>query len=276
MGNLLFDCKLSDEGRRSALFRLFLSPKGVERVEILPAEALCGRTVPADAEESRSILAEMVELSGALGTKVSIGEDLDGKPMGVIEIPAPKATARKRPAAEMTAEEEAEPEAEPKTKEIEIPGSVDPSLLADKIPDDAHSLSPPGTPAPGVELLAYRLPKTAPQDGILKLATWWRVTERVGEHVLLAYHARPESGETPRRGTPWYTRHDAADWTIPLHRLGPGMIVEDRYPCRLAGLPSGLYKVYAVILDTSLPPEDRVQGEPCLLGEVVISPEEAK
>ena len=86
-----------------------------------------------------------------------------------------------------------------------------------------------------------------------------------------AFHLSPE-GETPRRGRPWYTRHDAADWTLPLWLHKPGTIVEDRYPARLAGLPAGPCKVYAVVLDTTRPEGHRPLGEPHLLGEVEILP----
>jgi len=83
-------------------------------------------------------------------------------------------------------------------------------------------------------------------------------------------------GETPRRGTPWYTRHDPGDWTVPLSLLKPGQIVEDRYPARLAGLPAGPCKVYAVVIDTTQIEGSRILGESHFLGEVKIVPRTKK
>ena len=250
MGNLLFDCEMRDEGRRSALFRLRISPKGVHKIEIIPIEALLGHTVLAETAEARAILAEMGDLCSELGTELSIDEDLEGRPMGVIDIPNPKATRRERPASTPA------PSLAP-VDEMEIPDSFDETLLVDKLPDDAQILTPPATLAPGVELLGYSLPDTAIEGRILEITTWWRVTGPVDRNIMPAFHLRPK-GETLRRGTPWYTRHDAGDWTVPLHRLKPGIVVKDRYPCRLADLPPGPLMVYSLVIDTSRPDEDRI------------------
>jgi len=112
-------------------------------------------------------------------------------------------------------------------------------------------------------------------DLILDLSSWWRVAGPVNRNVMPAFHISPE-GDTPRRGTPWYTRHDAADWTVPLARVEPGTVIEDRYAARLAGLPSGPCKVYAVVIDTTRPEGNRVLAEPYLLGEVEIQSTEEK
>jgi hypothetical protein len=125
--------------------------------------------------------------------------------------------------------------------------------------------------APGVELLAYRLPGAVREGGILIVSTWWRVTAQVDRHVMPALHLST-GGETVRRGTPWYTRHDAADWAVPLARLRPGQIVEDRYPARLAGLPAGPCEVRAVVIDTTRPEERRQLAKPHLLGTVQVRP----
>ena len=140
-----------------------------------------------------------------------------------------------------------------------------------EIPEDASPIQPPAALASGVELLASRLPPTAEEGGILNIHTWWRVSGPVGRYAMPAFHIET-AGETPRRGLPWYTRHDAADWTVPLHRLEPGDVVEDRYPARLQGLPAGICSVWAVVIDTTLPEGERVLGEPCLLGRVAIRP----
>ena len=84
-----------------------------------------------------------------------------------------------------------------------------------------------------------------------------------------AFHVSPE-GDTPRRGTPWYTRHDAADWTVPFSRVEPGTVIRDLYPARLAGLPVGPCRVHAVVMDTSRPEGNRILAEPHLLGQVEI------
>jgi len=46
--------------------------------------------------------------------------------------------------------------------------------------------------------------------------------------------------------------------------------VEDRYPARLAGLPPGQCKIYAVALDTTRDEKDRILGKPCYLGNIDI------
>lgn len=93
--------------------------------------------------------------------------------------------------------------------------------------------------------------------------------ERVERNVMLAFHLRPQ-GATPRRGTPWYTRHDASDWAVPLAELDPGTIVEDRYPARLAGIPAGTLEVYAAMLDTTRAEGRRIVGKSQLLDTVKI------
>ncbi len=264
MGNLLFDCKLRPEGELSAIFRLQLSPRGVHRVEVVPTLALNGHTVLAGCEEARECLAELSELCSALGTELGIDEDLEGRPMGVIEVPEPRVSPRARPG----------PEAAGATLPLRgerIPLSVPDDALAAEIPEDASPIQPPAALASGVELLASRLPPTAEEGGILNIHTWWRVSGPVGRYAMPAFHIET-AGETPRRGLPWYTRHDAADWTVPLHRLEPGDVVEDRYPARLQGLPAGICSVWAVVIDTTLPEGERVLGEPCLLGRVAIRP----
>jgi CubicO group peptidase (beta-lactamase class C family)/poly-gamma-glutamate capsule biosynthesis protein CapA/YwtB (metallophosphatase superfamily) len=262
MGNLLFDCELKPEGQRSALFRLGLSAEGVHKIEIVPAHARLGRTVLARTSQANEILSEFAELCAALGTKLTVEEEIDGRPIGAIHIAEPQVTQRKAPAGE---------------------SAVSPIRLGDtsklspashrgsssSVPEDAQRPASPTVLAPGVELLGYSCPTTAAEGGILRIRTWWRVTGSVGPHVMLAYQL-DGPGETPRRGTPWYTRHDAGDWAVPLHRLEPGMVVEDDYPCRLAGLPPGSYQIRALAIDTSLPAEQRSLGPPQTIGEVSI------
>jgi hypothetical protein len=268
MGNLLFDCELKPEGRRSALFRLRASPEGVHRIEIVPAQALHGRTVLAGTSDAHETLSELGGLCADLGTELSIDEDLEGRPIGVINIPEPRATPRKRPDSPIAS-------AVIPAHDAVLPTSVDEAILEGKVPEDARSLIPPAALAPGVELLGYRLPDTAIEGRILRLSTWWRVSRVVGRNVMLAFHLSPQ-GETPRRGTPWYTRHDAGDWTVPLHLVKPGSILEDHYPCRLAGLPPGPCKIYALVIDTSRSEKDRILGKPQLLGELEIQPTPTK
>ena len=263
MGNLLFDCKLKPEGRQSALFRLHLAKDGVHKIEILPVQALEGHTVLACYDEALKTLSEMGELCASLGSKFSVEEDLEGRPLGVVRIPNPKATLRRRP----------NPELACTTLPAEgtaIPPTTGKVLLDAEIPGTAVALDSPAQLAPGVELLAHDLPETADEGGLLRLATWWRVTGPVRDHVMLAFHICP-NGETPRRGTPWYTRHDPGDWSVPFARLEPGTVIADRYPARLAGLPTGNCKVYALVIDTTRPEEERVLGEPHLLKEVDIA-----
>jgi hypothetical protein len=155
----------------------------------------------------------------------------------------------------------------------EIPAAVEPEFFTGQVPEDAQRLASPVDLAPGVQLVAFRLPETVPKGGILNLSTWWRVTGQVKCHTMPAFHIRPEGG-TPRRGTPWYTRHDAADWTVPFFRVRPGTTISDHYPARLAGLPVGPCRVYAVVLDTCRPEGDRILAKPCMMGQVVIEAKE--
>jgi hypothetical protein len=262
MGNLLFDCKLKPEGQRCALFRLQLSTRGVHQIEVVPTQVLEGHTVLANYEEAQQTLSEMRDLCSAFGTDFSIDEDLEGRPLGVIQVARPNATAREQPDANLAC-------ATFPARGAEIPTSVDAEFLARSVPEDARQPLRPVELAPHVQLIAYRLPKTATEGGVLDLFTWWRATGRVMPNVMVAFHISPE-GDTPRRGTPWYTRHDAADWTVPLSRVEPGTVIQDQYPARLAGLPVGLCKVYAVAIDTTRPEGDRILAEPHLMGQVEI------
>ena len=150
-----------------------------------------------------------------------------------------------------------------------IAPAVPAGALTTTIPDEARRIEPPARPAPGVELVAASVPASAREGGMLTITTWWRVTAPVGRHVMPAFHLETE-GETPRRGLPWYTRHDAADWSVPLHLLEPGALVRDVYPARLQGIPAGPCQVWAVVIDTTRPEGERILGEKHLLGEVEI------
>lgn len=262
MGNLLFDCELKPEGQRTALFRLVLSPRGVHRIEVLPAQARHGHTVLPTTSDAREILSEMRGLCSGLDTELTVSEDLAGRPIGVINIDAPEVTPRKSPSVQDTAA--GKPIADQK-----LLASVGASPPSNTLPEASNRLPSPIALAPGLELLGYSVPEIAAQDGILRVSTWWKATDKVPENTLLALHLCPQ-GKTPRRGTPWYTRHDAGDWAVPLHRLQPGAIVEDDYPCRLAGLPPGPCKVYALVIDTSRPEVDRILCQPVQIGEVLI------
>lgn len=264
MGNLLFDCELKPEGERSALFRLHLSASGVHKIEVLPTQVLEGHTVLAGYEEARLTLSEMRDLCSSFGTDLLMDEDLAGRPVGVIHIPEPNTTARGKPDLDLACV------TFPASGQ-EIPATVDEAFLDDKTPEDAQRLVQPAELAPGVKLCAYRLADTATEGGILDLSTWWRVTGPVDRNVMPAFHISPE-GDTPRRGKPWYTRHDTGDWTVPFSRVEPGTVIEDRYPARLAGLPVGPCKVYAVVIDTTRPEGNRILAEPQLLGQVEIMP----
>jgi hypothetical protein len=262
MGNLLFDCELEPEGRRCALFQLHLAADGVHRIEVLPTQVLEGHTVLAGIDEAQQTLSEMSELCSALGTDLVIDEDPEGRPMGVVQVAESRTTDHGQPDPNLDC-------VTFPTETTEIPITVDTAFLDGEIHDDAQKLTPPIDLAPNVQLIAHRLPKTASAGGILELSTWWRVTGPVPPNVMVAFHISPD-GDTPRRGTPWYTRHDAADWTVPFSRVEPGTIIRDQYPARLAGLPVGPCKVYAAVIDTSRPKGDRIFAEPRLIGQVEI------
>jgi hypothetical protein len=264
MGNLLFDCELKPEGQQCALFRVHLSREGVHRIEVLPTQALNGHTILARHDKAQEILSEMGDLCAALGTDLGVDEDVEGRPMGVIDIPKPKVTARREPESDLAfAVFPAEGE--------DISPMVCEAVLVAEVPEGSRAVVPPAEPAPGIELLASRLPDTVTEGGILHVSTWWRVSEAVSRNVMVALQLSVD-GQTPRRGAPWYTRHDPGDWTMPLSLLEPEQIVEDRYPARLAGLPAGPCKVYAVVMDTTQLEGSRICGRPYLLGEVEILP----
>jgi hypothetical protein len=266
MGNLLFDCQLKPEGQQSGLFRLHLSTNGVHRIEFIPTQVLNGYTVLAGYEESQKILAVMGDLCSSLGTSLSVDEDLEGRPIGVIEIMGTKTIHLREPDPDLAY-------AVFPVNGEEISPMVSDSVLAHEIPENTLKIIPPVELAPGVELLASRLPDTAVEGRILNISTWWCVTGRVGRNIMLAFLLSVE-GQTPRRATPWYTRHDPGDWTLPLSMLKPGQIVEDRYPARLAGLPAGQCKVYALVIDTTRIEDDLILGKQQFLGEITILPKE--
>ncbi len=265
MGNLLFDCKLKPEGQQCALFRLYLSANGVKRIEVIPTQVLNGYTVLARYEEAQEILTEMRALCSPLGTSLLVKEDVEGRPMGVIDIAEPKVTSRTEPDPGLAF-------AMFPSHEQEITPAVSEAVFAPTIPDDTGKINQPVKIAPHVELLAFDLPKTVEEGRILYLSTWWRVTGQIKRNVMLAFHLKPSGDETPRRGTPWYTRHDPGDWSAPLFLLKPGQIVKDRYPARLAGLQAGPCKVYAVVIDTSETEGKRILGEPYFIGNVELLP----
>jgi hypothetical protein len=267
MGNLLFDCELKPEGRRCALFRLHLSANGVHQIDVIPTQVLEGYTVLARYDEAHQTLMEMRDLCSAFETELLVDEDLAGRPVGVIQVAEPNSTARGQPDPNLAC-------VTLPVDEAEIPATVDAEFLNHQIPEDARRPAAPVELAPGVQLVTYRLPDEAREGGILELSTWWRVTGPVKPNVMPAFHISPD-GDTPRRGTPWYTRHDAADWTVPLSRVEPGTVIKDQYPARLAGLPVGPCKVYAVVMDTTRPAGDRILSEPHLMGQVEIE-EKAK
>jgi len=268
MGNLLFDCELKPEGQQCALFRLHLSRGGVHKIEILPTQALNGHTILARHDEAHEILAEMRDLCAPLGTDLTVDEDVEGGPMGVVDISKPKVTPRPEPDPDL-------PFAVFPTEGKGIFPTASEAALVPEAPESSRKVVPPAELAPGVELLAFRLPDTVTEGRILHLSTWWRVSGPVDRNIMPAFQLSVE-GQTPRRGTPWYTRHDPGDWTMPLSLLEPGQIVEDRYPARLAGLPAGPCKVYAVVMDTTQLEGSRILGKPHLLGEVKILPRTKK
>ncbi len=262
MGNLLFDCELREEGRRSALFRLRISPRGVHRIEALPIEVREGRTVLASQEEARATLEELRSLCAPLGTSLKLDRGDSGRPVGVVEIPEPRATPRPAPVPDL------EFARFPRAVRLSPPRAEAPLVTA--LPEDAVRLEACEL-APGIELLGCRLPETASEGGILAIRTWWRVTRRVEEPRLIALELET-GGRILRRGSPWYTRHDPGDWLLPFSRMRPGEIVEDLYPARLEGLPAGPCEVRAVILDPRKPEAERTLGPGKMLGSVSIRP----
>lgn len=263
MGNLLFDCELKPEGKQSALFRVHLSDSGVQQVDIVPALAEDCHTVLAKGKDAQGVLDLMDQLCSSLGTEMCLNEDLEGRPFGVIKVQEPAVTPKSKldPKTEFTTF--------PNVRQAIVP-AIPVSAIVSELPKDADIVAPSMKLIPETELLGFRLPETAAQGGIMHLSTWWRVVEPVGRNKALAFRFVID-GRTPRRGTPWYTRHDAADWTAPLSLLKPGQIVEDNYPARLAGLPTGLCKIYATIIDTTKAEGSRVLGEH-FLGTVQIIP----
>jgi hypothetical protein len=249
----------------SALFRLALSPEGVHRVEVIPIQALPGHTVPAEPAEAGRILDEMRSLCTPLGTSLRIRKDRAGRPLGVVDVPEPEVTPRP-PVREGLSFAKF-----PRTREIP-PGRAG-GAIRKEVPKDAVKLEPPVELAPAVELLGFRLPPAAREGGILNITTWWRVTRPVREYRLLAFELVTDGGVL-RRGTPWYTRHDPGDWSLPLARMEPGEIVEDFYPARLAGLPAGNCEVRALVLDPARPGAKRPLGRGQILGTVRIRPDQ--
>lgn len=293
MGNLLFDCLLQAEGRRSALFRLRISPAGTHRVEVIPIEVLEGHAIVAPPEAARATLREMRLLSEPLGTRLLEGRDAAGAPVGILDIAEPRVTPRPPVGTDLAGEAPVfaslplgrvptplpSPSASAPGVDQSSARATSPprakSPLRDRLPDDAVKVVPPREVAPGVELLGFRLPETAAEGGILTVTTWWRVTRSVPEGWLVALEIAGAGGAT-RRGTPWYTRHDPGDWLLPLSRMEAGEIVEDRYPARLQGIPPGDCVVKALVIDATRPEGEGVAavvgvvGEPHELGSVRI------
>ncbi len=264
MGNLLFDCALKPDGRRAALFRLHLSPAGVHRIEVLPALALAGRSVPAAGDDARQILAGLLVSCADLGTRLDITTGTDGRPLGAVEIAAPQATRRPAPDRSL-------PCASFPLPRRAITPAVPAAAVQQQLPGDVEPLPEPAPLAPGVELLACRLPQSAIHGRILGIDTWWRVTGPVSPGTMVAFELRID-GKVGPRGMPTYTRHDAADWSAPLHLLQPGQIVHDHHPARLAGLPAGRCEVHALLVNPSQPGPQQPLAPARRLGCVTIQP----
>jgi len=263
MGNLLFDCVLKPEGRRSSLFRLHLTPAGVNRIEVIPIRVLEGHTVLAEGDAARETLDEMRSLCAALGTAMDVSGRDTVHPIGVIQL------AGIRVAPRPPVGDDIELVRFPATREFDVPRAEAP--IAARIPKDAIRLDRPAALAPGIEILAYRLPERATEGGILKIATWWRVTHPLDAHWLIALKLSID-GQVGRRGTPWYTRHDPGDWMLPFSRMRPGEIVEDEYPARLADLPAGMCEVSALVIDPAKPEADCALDAARILGSIRIEP----
>jgi poly-gamma-glutamate synthesis protein (capsule biosynthesis protein) len=147
MGNLLFDCELRPEGRQCALFRIHLSTAGVHKIEVLPIQVLEGHTVLAAYEDAHQTISEMQRLCQPFATDLSMAEDLEGRPLGVIHVSKPRRSVRGEPDRNLTC-------VTFPAREAEIPATVDSTFLTDQIPADAQNLSPPVELARGVELIA--------------------------------------------------------------------------------------------------------------------------
>lgn len=270
VGNLLFDCELREDGRRSAIFRLALSRRGVARVEAIPIEVREGHTELASGAEALATLEELRRLSLSLGTEVRISRGASDAPIAIVEVADPRATPRS-PVAEGL-------ESASLPRAAAFPSPRAESAIVPALPEVAARFEPPAELAPGIELLGASLPDEAPEGGILTVATWWRLRREVSEPWLVALELAaggtgPEgSRNLERRGTSWYTRHDPGDWLLPFARLRPGEIVEDRHPARLEGLPAGLCEVRALVLDPRKPEPERALGPAKALGAVTILP----
>jgi poly-gamma-glutamate capsule biosynthesis protein CapA/YwtB (metallophosphatase superfamily) len=263
MGNLFFDCSLRDEGRRSAIFRLHLSPSGVHRVDVVPIEAREGHAVPASPAEGISILEEMEALSAPLGTSLKRNRDGEGRPMGVLDVPAPAVTQRPPVGPDVSFA------SFPRTREFQAPRSEAP--LRGQVPEGAVPVRPPAKLSPGIEFLGFRLPPAAKEGGILTIATWWRVARPIEDGRLVAFELTT-AGKVLRRGSPWYNRHDPGDWSLPFRRMRSGEIVEDLFPIRLQDLPAGDYEVKVLILDPARIGAGGGLSESKVLGRVSIEP----
>ncbi len=266
MGNLMIDGIYRPEGQLGGIFRLKISRKGVKRLEMVPVWLPAARTILPTSSQRQKILAEMKELCGKLGTEMKVRKDEYGQDMGVIEVENPNVSP-KGPMIEGLKFEEF-----PKAKLIDtniVYKFMRPrDIMGNAIPEEAERLEPPRELYPGIELLAFMLPKRASLGTQIPARTWWRLTKKIKEPLLISFEL-VSGGKVVRSAR--YNRHDPGDWALPFRYIRPNEIIKDPFPLRLGTkVPEGPCTVRVLIYDPTKPEEKRITGTPFTLGTVEI------
>ncbi len=246
-GNLMLDYDGDGWTHKSALFRLELSPRGVEAVEPIPIRLHHTRTERADGETTDELLNRFVELSQEFDPRFTLidGAVLLDPPW---EHPPPPA----RPSQVGPPPFQAVPEK----------GEIEPASVVDAPPSDlleiGHRFSS------GATLIGARpLPQSARRGHGFFVTTYWKTDQPIDESYLMTVRLRPDGEDGPVwANSDTYRDHHPGDWSYPTTLWEPGEIIEDRYFVRGHGDAAATSHELSIGLSS--------QGE-VPLGDVVIT-----
>lgn len=215
-GDLLFDSVRDDLGE-GGVFRLELSPDGVESVAFVPVGIGFGFSRQLSGEEAVAASRRYAEKCAALGSHMAVQESGEG----LIRLSPPsRPRIHAMPAPQTRYRLDALDAAD---------GNENPAWRVAEVPEDAR-MSPVRLGL--LTLLGARVspPRIAKRE-MLWVETFWKTDEALNEDLRLDIQAVPLR---PTRMPPWGRGmdHDPCDWNLPTSRWKPGVIYRDFYGLR--------------------------------------------
>lgn len=215
-GDMLFD-SLQAAPRDGGVFRMELSPYGVERVVFVPIGVGFAASAQRTGEEAMQTSRRFAEQCAALGTQLV----LTAHGEGVIELAPPH-----RPIPSCAAAGKTRYRLEALDK---VDTAVGQAWRCDHVPADAR-IDP--IPLGPLKLVGVRVaPGKITSRRMLWVETFWVADAEVDEDIRLDIRAvpvRPTSMPAWGRGMD----HDPCDWMLPTRRWVAGEIYRDRYGLR--------------------------------------------